>query len=333
LERVADELAVIIGRHEAPGFHLSLSGLPELAASLNRRMQREIANLFVLAFSAQLLMMFFLFRHPVGIFGPLAVVGFAAVWTFGFMAFVGTPVTMLSNVLPAFIIAVGIGDSVHVQSVYRDARRRGRTNHEAIVSAVASTGKPVLFTTLTTMFGLLSLNYASMQAVNEMGTAGALGVVFALVNTLTILPVMLSWNRKGLLGAPPSGHHDLLDRFLDLCGSVSGRPITAPLGTPVDPRRRRMVLVVAFLLTAVAAVGVGRLRVWHNPLSWIPDGDPTKVAFETTDARMGGAASVQLLIRAKGELGMKDLELLRGLEALEARIRAYEDPVVPHLVG
>ncbi|MEZ4264913.1 MAG: MMPL family transporter [Myxococcota bacterium] len=333
LERVADELHTVLARHSVPGFKLSLSGLPELAASLNRMMQREIRNLFVLAFAAQILMMFFLFRHPVGIFGPLAVVGLAAAWTFGFMAFVGTPVTMLSNVLPAFIIAVGIGDSVHVQSVYRDARRRGLPNHEAIVSAVAATGKPVLFTTLTTMFGLLSLNYASMKAVNEMGTAGAIGVVFALVNTVTILPVMLSWNRKGLLGAPPKGHHDLIDRFLDVCGSISGRPITSPAGTPVDPRRRRLVLVVAFALTAVAGYGVSQLRVWHNPLSWIPAGDPTKVAFETTDERLGGAASVQLLIRTKTDLGMKDLELLRGLEALEKRIRAYQDPLVPDLVG
>jgi predicted RND superfamily exporter protein len=333
LERVADELHTVLARHSAPGFKLSLSGLPELAASLNRMMQREIRNLFVLAFAAQILMMFFLFRHPVGIFGPLAVVGLAAAWTFGFMAFAGTAVTMLSNVLPAFIIAVGIGDSVHVQSVYRDARRRGVANHDAIVGAIAATGKPVLFTTLTTMFGLLSLNYASMKAVNEMGTAGAVGVVFALVNTLTILPVMLSWNRTGLLGAPPQGHHDIIDRFLDLCGSISGRPISAPAGTPVDPHRRRMVLIVAFLLTAVAGYGVSQLRVWHNPLSWIPEGDPTKVAFETTDERLGGAASVQLLIRTKSDLGMKDLELLRGLEALEARVRAYQDPLVPDLVG
>lgn len=333
LARVADGLQAVLDRHGAPGFKLSLSGMPELAAALTRMMQREIQNLFVLAFAAQILMMFFLFRHPVGIFGPLAVVGLAAAWTFGFMAYTGMAVTMLSNILPAFIIAVGIGDSVHIQSVYRDTRRRGVPNHEAIVSAVAATGKPVLFTTLTTMFGLLSLNSASMEAVNAMGTAGAVGVVFALVNTLTILPVMLSWNKTGLLGAPAQGHHDVLDRFLDLCGSISGRPINAPAGTPVNPHRRRMVLVVAFALTAVAGYGVSELRVWHNPLSWIPDGDPTKIAFETTDARLGGAASVQLLIRTKGDLGMKDLGLLRGLEALEARVRTYQDPHVPDLVG
>lgn len=333
LERVADALQTVLARHGAPGFALSLSGLPELTASLNRTMQREIRNLLILAVAAQILMLFFLFRHPAGVFGPLVVVGLAAAWTFGFMAFAGQPVTMLSNVLPAFIIAVGIGDSVHIQSVYRDARRRGVPNHEAIVSAVAATGKPVLFTTLTTMFGLLSLNSASMTAINEMGTAGAVGVVFALVNTFAILPVMLSYNRTGILGAPPQGHHGLLDRFLDLCGSISGRPISAPAGTPVNPRRRRMVLIVAFLLTAIAGYGVSQLRVWHNPLSWLPDDDPTKIAFQTTDERLGGAATVQLLIHTKGDLGMKDLELLRGLEALETRVRAYQDPLVPNLVG
>ena len=46
--------------------------------------------------------------------------------------------------LPAFLISVGIGDSVHLQSIYRDLRRDGFDNRAAILQATALTGKPIL---------------------------------------------------------------------------------------------------------------------------------------------------------------------------------------------
>ena len=79
----------------------------------------------------------------------------SATWTFGTMAALGEPMTMLSNILPAFIVCVGVGDSIHLQSVYRDLRRAGTPNQEAIVAALSTTGVPMFFTTLTTMFGLI----------------------------------------------------------------------------------------------------------------------------------------------------------------------------------
>ena len=42
--------------------------------------------------------------------------------------------------------------------------------------------------------------------------------------------------------------------------------------------------------------------------------------------RVAGVSTIQLIVDPVGELGMKDLELLRGLEALEAHMLAYVDP-------
>ncbi|MGM0578452.1 MAG: efflux RND transporter permease subunit [Myxococcota bacterium] len=331
--RVFDRIKAIAAKRRAEGFEPRVSGLPALGASLNHMIQREIQRLFVYALAALLLVMVYLFRHPLGVLGPGVVVLLAGSWTFAMMAAVGMPVTMLSNMLPAFVIAVGVGDSVHVQSVYRDRRRLGVSNEEAIVQAVATTGKPILFTTLTTMFGLLSFHFATLDAVGEMGTAGAFGVACALLHTLVVLPIVLSLNKRSLLGAREHGHPDRIDRFLDACAAISGRGIYAPPDEPVHHGRRRATLLGAALLAAAAVYGASLLDVWHNPLSWVPEDDPTKVAFEMTDRNLSGAASVQLLIRAGGERGMRDLELLRGLEDLEQHVRDYEDPAVEDVVG
>ena len=79
--------------------------------------------------------------------------------------------------------------------------------------------------------------------------------------------------------------------------------------------------------------GVVSLKVWHNPLDWLPEETPIKVAFDSMDENIGGTASVQILVDGHTENGVKDLELLQGLDKLGAHIRAYEDPVLGPIVG
>ena len=322
---VHDTIGEILDKHRAPGFELFRAGLPALAASLNRMMLEEIQFLFLVGMIALIAVMMFIFRHPMGLIGPCLTVILSAIWTFGFMAGVGMPVTMLSNVLPAFLICVGVGDSIHLQSVYRDHRRDGLANHEAIVKAIGQTGVPVLFTSLTTMFGLLSFQFATIDAVGEMGAAGAFGVFAALTLSMIVVPIVLSFNTRSLLGARDRTASDFIDRFLDFCAWLSGRRITAPLAMPVSDTRRRRLLLAGAVMAVVAFVGAGTLRVWHDPLSWIPPTDPTRIAFDVTDQHMGGTSSVQLLIETTTDKGLKDLELLRGLDDLQTHITSYED--------
>ena len=53
-----------------------------------------------------------------------------------------------------FLVVVGMGDSVHLLSVYRDRRKHGEGTEDALVAATASVGVPVFYTSLTTAFGL-----------------------------------------------------------------------------------------------------------------------------------------------------------------------------------
>lgn len=327
----------ILARADAPGFHTQLAGAPSLAVTLRAITLDETGRLFASVFFVVMAVLFWLFRHPLGVLLPGLVVLVSSVWAFGFMAIRGSPVTILTTILPAFIVAVGVGDAVHILSIYREQRRAGIPNDDAIIQTIALTGKPVLFTSLTTIFGLISFNFASIAAIANLGNAGAFGVTAALILSLTALPLALSLNRKGLLGdAKPSdspAKPDLIDRLIRFCSGLSGRPYHAPLSDPSPPGRRRAVLAAAALIVAISAIGITQLRVWHDALSWIPPENPTRRAFEAVDTHLGGVATIQLLIEPTSPLGAKDLAFLRGLDALETHIRAYEHPTIPHVVG
>ncbi len=322
--KVYDHILGIGKKYNQEGFRIVVGGMPALATSLNRLVLREMGTLFGLSMLTLIFVMLFIFRHALGAVIPMLVVFLSVVWTFGVMGLLGFPMTMLTSILPAFIICVGVGDSVHLMSVYRDFRKDGIENQEAITRALATTGKPIFFTSVTTMFGLLSFFFATIDAVGEMGAAGAFGVSCALLHSLVVLPILLSFNKKSLLGAKKGQEEDFIDKFLHFCSGLSGRYFNAPKEEPAIPGRKNKTLLAALVLTSIAIFGASLIKVWHNPLAWIPDDDVTKRSFNIVDENVGGTATIQLLIRTESEHGIKDLKLLQGLEKLIEHIWKYE---------
>jgi len=328
--KVHAAVVATMAKYDEPGFSFNVAGMPALASALNRVMLRDLRVLLIFSLIAQFLLLSWLFRHPLGVVGPIVVVAVAVVWSLGMMTVFCMPMTMLTNIMPAFLICVGMGDAIHLLSVYRQARQQGRSNHDAIVYAVSTTGMPILFTTLTTMAGLLSFRFSTVSAVGDMGTASAFGVFVAFINSLVLLPVLLTFNKRSLLGLKPLADgvnsrgrgFDVLGRILAFFARLSGSAPGMP--KPQADRRRRATLVAMVLLFVVSALGASRLGVWHDPLSWISEEQAIKRAFVLMDEHVGGTVSVLAVIKAKGDHTVKDREVLLGMEKLEEHVRQYK---------
>jgi predicted RND superfamily exporter protein len=333
-ERVFNKIKLIAKSYETTGFKVQVGGLPALNAALNGLMMGDLQTMFRWSLGIMFLVLLYLFRHPLGIFAPLIVVFASSIITVGILAIMGIRLTMLSNILPAFLFCVGIGHSVHLISAYRDAMADGLGSTDAVIRALSITGVPIFYTSLTTMLGLLSFHFASLEAIQEMGYAGAFAVLLAFVLSITFLPAAISFNQKGRFGLTP-GKQDFLDRFLALCLRASGEDDDSGMGSESQLARKRRIrnLLVMCMLLGVGGVGASQLRLWHNPLDWIPDDAEIKQAFSELDEHLGGTANVQILIDGTPQKGIKDRTVLQGIEKLQAHIVAYEDPVVGNLVG
>lgn len=323
---LVDEAMEALARtHETEGFRITMTGTPHLNKALNHLVVSDMQRLVVAAAVVMILLLAFLFRHPLGVFGPFMVVGMASIWTLAAMALYGAPITLVSNVLPAFLAAVGIGDSIHIQSVFREARNKGMDTEAAILEAVGSTGTPVVFTTVTTMAGLFSFRFAGTVAIQEMGLFGALGVGVAMLHSLVFLPAVLSYLREGNLGGGQTDRgreRDAIDRLLNMAAAASV--------TPAGRRRTLVAGVVAFLLSVG---GMSLLRVYHNPLVWLgADAESTR-GIETMDAEVGGVTSLNLLLTAEGEHGVKDQALLAGLDQLDDWVMGWDHPELGHPIA
>ncbi|MCP4600968.1 MAG: MMPL family transporter [Proteobacteria bacterium] len=320
---VHKEIARITEAHQADDFKIMISGMPAILVTLDHLMLSDIATTLLVVNLITLVILLIMFRHPIGVIGPILVVWLAEIWTMGVMALTDMPVTMVTTILPAFLACVGLGDSVHIQSVYRDARRDGMSNYDAIIHAVETTGIPVFYTTLTTAVGLMSFRLASLEAIGDMGMFGALGVTFAFLNSVVFLPIVLSVNKKSLLGLPTTGEKlNRIDRFLQFCDGLS-RPSEKD-GKQVFKKRNRVLLAAAGL-AIVAGLGVSLLRVYHDVREWLPEDNHTLKALTAFEDTVGGTSNIALLVKAKQGEDLRDREVLLALERLEKYILAYED--------
>ena len=79
-----------------------------------------------------LLVIFLVFRWQMGALKPtfLSVLpaGIGSLWTFGLIGWIGNEVSILTAVVPIFIIVIGSADGLHFMAHYQDSKKEGKDN-------------------------------------------------------------------------------------------------------------------------------------------------------------------------------------------------------------
>ncbi|MDC0718479.1 efflux RND transporter permease subunit [Nannocystis bainbridge] len=99
------------------------------------------------------------------------------------------------NLVSAFIFAVtlglGIDFGTHILSRYRDERRRGLDQLQAISTTIATTGVSTAGGAMSTAFAFLFLVLAEFRGFSQFGVIGSLGIMIAFVAALVVLPALV----------------------------------------------------------------------------------------------------------------------------------------------
>jgi RND superfamily putative drug exporter len=108
------------------------------------------------------------------------------------------PITYLTNVsfIVEFLIAlIGLGVAIDYSLLlvtrWREERDHGRDNHDAVVIAMQTGGKAVVFSGVTVAIGLLALVVLPVPFMRSMGYGGALIPLASVLTTLTLTPAIL----------------------------------------------------------------------------------------------------------------------------------------------
>ena len=106
-------------------------------------------------------------RQPVLAFVAVVPIIFVLVWVLGTMALVGIPYTLITSIITALSIGIGVDYTIHIIHRYREKFSRLRNPEQAAVRTLATTGSALLGSALTTTLGLGALDIAAVGETDE----------------------------------------------------------------------------------------------------------------------------------------------------------------------
>jgi predicted RND superfamily exporter protein len=178
----------------------------------------------------------------------LATVGLGVLWTFGAMGWLGWPQNSVTQALAPLLLVIGVCDTLHVlaRAASERAAQPQRDLPDTLVHVAGDLGNACVATSLTTAAAFASFAASGLESFVRFGWIAALGVLFALLLTFTLLPLLAV--RLGIGSLPAERASQRWDRALD-------RVIEAAM------RRPAPLLAVVAAVALVCALGVPRLRV------------------------------------------------------------------------
>jgi len=298
-----DEIVqTIIQNDKFLSLNLVCVGNPILNASYNRTCQSEALRNIAISFIAIFLILWILFKTPVGIIGPVLTVNIALLWIAGIMPIFNIKYTMMLSILPALLLVVGIGASIHIVSEFQFLSGIFDDKKNTILKTYKIVGFPCFITALTTAIGIGSMMVSEIRAIKDFAFIAALGIGFTFLLTLFFLPGILSLSRFKknkapiLLQDPPS----LVDRFHQSIGRINDKYAS-------------LILFLAAGIILISFWGMTKVKV---DACWLDEfGDKVKVKqdYHYVDKTMGGSGSFNLVFDTKKQGGIKSPEFLEAL--------------------
>jgi RND superfamily putative drug exporter len=190
-------------------------------------------------------------------------------------------------------LGVGIDYALFIVTRARSARHQGRSVHDAIGHAAATSGSAVAFAGGTVVIALLSLAVSGLSLITMLGQAAAVVVVVAVLASMTLLPALLALCGDGIerlrLGRdrrPTLGHSAMWQRWGQ---RLARRPGVFAIAS---------VLVLLGVSAPVLDLGLGL-----TDQSSAPESTSARQAYDEMTDAFGPGSNAPLIVTA--DLGSK----------------------------
>ena len=293
-----------------------LAGRPVIEVSSGLYAMADMEKMVPLLIAVMALVLLFIFRTWRGMLLPIFVMSAAIIWTFGLMVVTNVPLYTISTMLPVILVAVGIGDGVHLLSAYYDKvlHNPQETSYNIVKSSTLRLGPPLIMTSLTTAIGFLALFFAEMPPFKIFGIFALIGILFSWFISITLLPAVLT------LLKPKVGNYLAKRRAirvydeqnrLSLFLTNSGRWIEA---------HRSKAAVILLALVIISVLGTSRLFVDSSWMSDFREDTDIAKATKVLNDKFSGSIFLNVVIEAKEIDAFKNPELLSKMEGLQSYV-------------
>jgi len=196
-DAVRDRVETLSPRYtiDGPTFSVGVGGRAEVFRQVGTTVEHDLRKAEAISIPITFVLLILVFGGLVAAGLPLLIGGFAIVGTFATLQVISaiTQVSIFSlNLTTAMALGLGIDYALFIVSRYREEMRHGLDPNAAVVRAVETAGRTVLFSALTVCASLAALILFPLAFLRSFSYAGVAVVILAAVGAILILPAMLA---------------------------------------------------------------------------------------------------------------------------------------------
>lgn len=281
-----------------PNTRYELTGQPKVKADITKYIMADISFLLPIAILVVMIAIFFMTQSFRATLIPLIVTILSVVWTFGLKGLLGLlgsdmgALTLTESVLPVVLISVACAEGIHItnQSLY--FIDRGVPGKAAVYDAMQLVRLPVILSAVTTAVGFGSLVFSPGRSLKNMGIFLAFGVIIAMVFSLILIPVLISFFKTKRFSERRS-NRNIESRF-DFTQII--RPLTEKI-----IRKKWMIVIITILLIAISIPATLNIRTDQDEVRFFIPKAPVRIATENIEKNLGGISTMYLIAQSVDE--------------------------------
>ena len=262
---------------------LYFGGLPFMMNDITYLIVSDIIRLIPITFFLITFILFLAFRSTRGVVLPMLTAAFSVIWVLGTMVLFGYELSMISNITPIILLAVGSAYTIHV--INRINTTFDQDRKKALTKALAYITVPVILAALTTMVGFVSFIFGAYLAIiRDFGLFTALGVFFALLLSIFFVPAIIS--ALSMYKSAKRIERNSIKKY-----SILNDIILSPLNDLLH-KHPKYILSVWGIVMLVSIIGVFFIQREVNMAEYFKKDNPTRVTEDIMQEKFGGSQPV-----------------------------------------
>tara|TARA_A100001037_G_scaffold306817_1_gene356098 strand:- start:22314 stop:24563 length:2250 start_codon:yes stop_codon:yes gene_type:complete len=241
----------------------------------------------------------FIFRNWAYVLLPTLTVIITVIWLLGFMGIFGLEINIMTYIVPTLLIIIGISDAIHIQARFRENFIKYPSDPlEAMLTTMNQMTKVIFLTSVTTAIGFLALMTTSIQIVREFGMEISIGVMFAWLVSILIVPSGIIFSQQFKVRKK--------DTFQPFLIWLSG----------IIPNNPWAFIIVPSLISAIC---IYKIKDISTDASLMDDLRPKNKLYQDlklTEKNFGGVLPFEILVKTKSK-EMKQDEVSIDSEVLQ----------------
>jgi uncharacterized protein len=293
------------------------SGMPFVRSEFSKQVSNELKMFLLLAIAVTCVILALFFRSLKIVLCALLVILTGIASTLAFIYLLGYQITLLSGLIPALVIVIGVPNIIFLVNKYHEEYSLHSDKLKSLETSIQKIGPTLFLANVTTFIGFGVFVFTNSKLLLEFGAVASINIMLTFMVTIVLIPTVFS-----LISTPTKQNLSHLE----------GKRITKIISSieKIVMKYRTRTYWTIGLISAISVYGLYQIKAIGYVVDDLPKGNKILSDLHWTEQNFNGIVPFEVSIDTKevgGALQPQTLTKIRRTEKALAQIKEFTRPV------